>query len=314
MFQKELLSNPDSSFGHCHCATITLTPTGDLLAAWYAYREDESRGAVLVVARKRAGRPRFEKPQRILSDMKSSLGNPVLLNGEAGRIHLLFVALRGHYWDSAIVNQSYSDDLGLTWSTPESLRLDPGMMVRYPPIVRKNTYFLLPAYDEKTNQTLLLTAGPDASGWMPVQHFDDIASIQADIVRQDDKNLTMIIRPTGDDRCCIRRLSVDDGRSWMPAMRTTLPNPLSGVAAFGVDDCLCAVYNHTTEHQRYPLSLAYSQDRGTSWSEPVHIDETKHEVSYPSFLSDDKGVTHGVYTFGRNSIQYVTFDRSWWMR
>ena len=95
-------------------------------------------------------------------------------------------------------------------------------------------------------------------------------------------------------------------------MKTSLPSPLSGSAAFQCDDALCAVYNHTNEHQRYPLSLAYSLDRGVSWSDPVQIDETQLEVSYPSFLIDAWGVAHGVYSFNRSRIQYVRLDRTWW--
>lgn len=100
----------------------------------------------------------------------------------------------------------------------------------------------------------------------------------------------------------------------MRIMPTTLPNPLSGVAAVQVGDTLCAIYNHTTEHQRYPLSLSYSTNRGTSWTGPIHLDETAQEVSYPSFVVDEQDVVHGVYTFGRSRIQYVTLDREFWNR
>lgn len=312
MFTKEILGNPDASVAHCHCPTITRTALGDLLVAWYAYPDIETREGTLVLARKPAGKDRFDRPERILADMNSSLGNPVLFSDDAGRVHLLFVVLRGHYWDSAVACRVYSDDAGHTWSKSETLRLDPGVMVRYPPIVRGNTYLLLPAYDEKTNQTIMLTAAPDGQGWLPVTHFDDVAAIQGCLTRQSAKELTMILRPAGDRRVCLRSISGDDGRTWSRVLPTTLPNPLSGVAAFQVADHLCAVYNHTTEHQRYPLSLSYSTDRGTSWTGPVHIDEAEQEVSYPSFIVDDAGVAHGVYTYGRNRIQYVAFDRDWW--
>ncbi len=283
-----------------------------MLVAWYGYPETETRGGILLLSRKRAGRDRFDRPKRILSEMSNSLGNPLLFCGEGERIHLIFVSLRGHYWDSAALYGCFSDNMGETWSQPEVIRVDQGMMVRYPPIVRSNTYSLLPAYDEKKNQTVMLTAGPDAQGWFPVEHFDDFGAIQGSIVRQDEKRLVMILRPVGDERVCLRSISADDGRSWSKIVRTTLPNPLSGVAAFQVEDTLCAVYNHTTEHQRYPLSLAHSSNSGLSWSDPKHIDETEHELSYPAFVVDTNGIAHGVYTFGRTRIRYVSFDSSWW--
>ena len=314
MFTKQILGNPDLSVPHCHCPTITLAPSGDLLVAWYAYVEDETRDGILIFARKPVGKGGFDPPRRILSEMNSSLGNPVLFCDQSGTVHLLFVALRGHYWDSAVPLTCSSDDLGKSWSVPEVPRQPAGIMVRYPPILRRNDYFLLPAYDEKNNHTVLLTAGSDARGWMTVAHFDGPEAIQGCIVRQGDVELTMILRPCGDNPRCMRSISTDDGRTWSRVMPTSLPNPLSGVAAFGLDDMLCAVYNHTTQHRRYPLSLSYSTDRGTSWKGPIHIDETEHEVSYPSFVVDRTGVAHGVYTFGRRRIQYVSFDRTWWLQ
>lgn len=314
MFQKEILANPDAAFGHCHCATIAIGADGDLVVAWYAYPREETRGAVLFLARRRSGGARFEKPRRILAAMNSSLGNPVLFFDANGRLHLLFVALSGHYWDSAVAQSCHSDDMGVSWSVPESLRLQKGIMVRHPPILRKNGYYLLPAYDEKTNQTVLLTAGPDAEGWMAVETFKESGAIQGCMVRNSDSELFLLLRPAGDRRICLRAISGDDGRSWSRVLPTSLPNPLSGLAGFSMGHNLCAVYNHTTEHRRTPLSLSWSNDRGTSWSAPVHIDESNFEVSYPSFVTDGRGNAHGVYTLGRNLIQYVRFDQAWWRR
>lgn len=313
-FTKEMLSNPDPAWPHCHCASIALSPGGDLYVTWYAYKEKETCDGILIFARKPKGANKFDKPRRILSEMNSTLGNPMLFSNDQGRIYLMFVALRGHYWDSAVLNQTYSDDQGISWQVPETVRLDPGIMVRYPPIVRNNQYLLLPAYDEKTNHTVLLTTDSEVSSWIPVTTFQDTEVIQGCIVRRNEKEMTMLLRPAGDRRVCFRSVSVDDGRTWSNVIPTTLPNPLSGVAGFYVDDKLCAVYNHTREHQRYPLSLAYSRDGGTSWSDPIHIDETPHELSYPAFVVDDAGVAHGVYTFGRERIQYVSLDRDGWMQ
>jgi predicted neuraminidase len=313
MFIQDILANPDSALGHCHCPSLAIAPSGDLLVCWYAYPEEETRGGVLFLARRRVGAQGFDPPRRILAQLSSSLGNPVLFFGQAQRLHLLFVSLRGRYWDSAALHACWSDDLGATWSTPDSLRMPDGLMVRHPPIVRRNGYLLLPAYDEMASRTVFLSAGPDATGWMEVDRLEG-AAIQGSLVRQGPEQLALLLRPVGDHRICLRAISADDGRSWSPVVRTPLPNPLSGVAAFEGGGCLCAVYNHTSAHQRYPLSLSWSADRGTSWSGPIHVDETPREVSYPSFAVDGHGTAHGAYTFGRTRIRYVSFDRSWWMR
>ncbi len=312
MYNSELLRNPSSTYPHSHAASIAIAPTDDIFVTWYAYPEDETRDAVLMLARRRPGARLFDKPIRIMEQLTKSLGNPVIFFDQFGTLHLLFVSLHGHYWDSAKLYATNSENLGQTWSTPHVLQLSDGVMLRYPPIVRTNTYMLLPAYNEKTNQTVMLMGGPDGEGWYEVDHFDGLQAIQGNIVRRDEKNLTMILRPYGQERCCMRCMSSDDGKTWMPVMRTTLPNPLSGAAAFSMDGTLCVVYNHTTEHRRYPISFSSSTNQGTSWSEPIHLDATEHELSYPAFTVDKNGVAHGVYTFGRTAIQYVAFDTSWW--
>lgn len=312
MFTKEILSNPDVSVPHCHCPSIACNPNGDIFVVWYAYPEEETRDGILIFSHKPAGSSKFIRIRRILTEMNSSLGNPLLYFGENGRLHLMFVALRGHYWDSATVYCTHSDNLGESWALPNTARMQPGMMVRYPPIVRRNGYLLLPAYDESTNQTVLFSTSPEEPVWQELTRFNDTEAIQGCIVRRNDDELNMLLRPGNDHRLCMRSISGDDGRTWSRIIPTTLPNPLSGVASIQMGDTLCAIYNHTYEHRRYPLSLSYSKDAGTSWSGPIHIDETEHEVSYPSFVVDHSGVAHGVYTFGRTRIQYVSFDQNWW--
>lgn len=305
---RQKLTNPDASLPHCHCPTVAIGSQGEVFLSWYAYPEKETCGGTLMFVSKPRGQQLFGQARRILPEMTKSLGNPVLFVDAFGTLHLLFVQLRGHYWDSAVLYASKSEDGGCRWSQAELVRAPEGMMVRYAPIVRSNGYLLLPAYDEKENRTVILTADPEGSGWFPVTHFEEKNSIQGSIVRHSENELTMLLRPCGDLRCNLRSLSSDDGRSWSSPIRTTLPNPLSGVSSFGVGDKLCAVYNHTTEHRRYPLSLAWSTNRGTTWSDPVHLDESQHEVSYPYFVVDDKDVVHGTYTDGRIAIQYVFFD------
>ena len=90
-----------------------------------------------------------------------------------------------------------------------------------------------------------------------------------------------------------------------------MPTALSGISAFPNGDRLGVVYNHSRGQERYPLSVSLSADGGVSWSAPKHVDEIPHEVSYPSFLSDDTGGVHGVYTYNRRMIKYVSLDAGW---
>lgn len=96
MFSKEVLANPDAAYPHCHCATIVRLSCGDLLVAWYAYPQEETRGGVLILARKRANGARFDRPRRILAELNSSLGNPwtllrfVMIDGLLQRVMIGF--------------------------------------------------------------------------------------------------------------------------------------------------------------------------------------------------------------------------------
>lgn len=314
MFHHAILGNADAAVAHCHCPSIALAPDGDVVVAWYAYPQEETRDGTMMFARRRAANGSFDPPTRILEHMRSSLGNPLLFFDHAGRLHLLFVVLRGQFWDSAVVNTCHSDDMGKTWSKPQTMRLETGMMLRHPPMSTASGQLVLPAYDEKSGRTVMLTSDPAATSWAPATRLNDMPAIQGSITESANSHWVMMLRPCGDERCCLRSVSSDEGRTWSPIMRTGLPNPCSGLAAFRIGDHLCTVYNHTRQHRRYPLSLAYSTDDGLSWSPPLHIDRAEHEVSYPQFVVDSNEAAHGVYTFGRTRIRYVCFDRSWWER
>ena len=70
------------------------------------------------------------------------------------------------------------------------------------------------------------------------------------------------------------------------------------------------IYNHTHEHQRYPLSVSLSKDGGTTWEENWTLDNVPLEVSYPSFITGKDNTIHGVYTYNRRMIKYVKLDQN----
>ena len=118
----------------------------------------------------------------------------------------------------------------------------------------------------------------------------------------------MFFRPTEEPLHIWRSHSDDEGKSWAAPVRTPLPNPLSGISAFAYGDKIVMAYNHTNEHKRNPLSIAVSPDSGLTWSEPRHIDTVPFELSYPHFICDGAGGVHGVYSYNRRMIKYVSFS------
>jgi hypothetical protein len=101
MIDAEFLHNPLDKGMFCHCPSILETPSGTLLVTWHVYPEDEYSGATLALAKKHQGSNTWSSGNSILDTGKYSAGNPVLFQDPDGRIHLLYVVLKGSYWNDA---------------------------------------------------------------------------------------------------------------------------------------------------------------------------------------------------------------------
>lgn len=307
--EAHFLYNPKNKGAFCHAPTLLETAGGDLLASWYVYEDKEHINACLALARRRKGQTKWDKCQPLMDSRKYSIGNPVLFQEPGGRIWLLFVVLKGSYWLDAVLEGMSSEDGGYSWSTPVQLWKKKGMMIKHPPVLRENGSLLLPAYDETASRSVLLSSRPPCDKWQEVYHFSDIEIIQPVLVREAFDRLGLFFRPCSDPRRIWRSHSQDDGVTWSIPIRTPLPNPLSGVGAFVVDGHIAVVYNHTEKHQRFPLSISLSHNGGTSWGKPWHIDKVHHEISYPSFFLGQNDIIHGVYTYNRRIIKYMSFPK-----
>jgi len=280
------------------------------LAAWYAYPEEEYKDAQLVLARQVQGAtgPRWGPSQTILPPSVYSHGNPVLFLAPKGRIYLFFVGLKGSYWNDADLQAVSSNDDGHTWTDPVSFQLPAGTMVRGTPLVGEQDELLLPMYEERSKESILLVSEPPYHTWRMGYRFGDPPLIQPTLVREAHEGLTMYFRPTQDPKRIWRSVSRNEGKTWSNPIQTPLPNPLSGISAVSGGGVTALIYNHTTEHRRYPLSVSVTQDMGVTWSQPWHFENVEHEVSYPCFIHDGKGRFHGLYSFNRRMIKYVTFS------
>jgi predicted neuraminidase len=307
LIEAEFLHNPLDKGMFCHCPSILETQSGTLMVAWYAYPEDEHCDATLVITKKSPDQSKWGLSQSILDTGKYSAGNPVLFQEPGGRIHLLYVVLKGHYWNDAYLQGVWSDDEGKTWSQPVQLWQKPGMMIRHPPVLLDSGSYLLPAYDERARQSIILSSSPPYTQWQPAYRFVAPEIIQSSIVKEQSGKLTMFFRPATDPRKISLSVSTDQGKSWSNPGLTPLPNPLSGVSAFSVGNNLVVIYNHTEQHQRWPLSASWSSDGGKTWEDVRHLDEVKLEVSYPSFIVGNNKSVHGVYTYNRRKIKYVKY-------
>lgn len=305
--EAQFLYNPPDYGLYCHAPTLTGLVSGDLLAAWYAYPVEEHKNAALVLARKDGRRADWERSRAIFGRSDFSMGNPVLFQTPDEVVWLYFVTLRGNYWNDAELYGCHSKDGGSSWSSPVKLWRERGTMVRHPPIVLGNGALLLPVYDEAARESFLLSSRGPYHEWKETHRFAGLPIIQPALIRLNASTLALFFRPFSEVRRIWRSISNDDGTSWSTPVRTDLPSPLTGLTAFTYRNGIALVYNHTEEQRRYPLSVAISDFTGVSWSQPWHLETIEYEVSYPSFICDSVSRVHGVYSYNRRMIKYVSF-------
>ena len=127
-------------------------------------------------------------------------------------------------------------------------------------------------------------SNPPYSKWEEVYRFETPGIIQSVIVKEGSGRLTLFFRPSTDPRRIRLSHSIDQGKTWSRPQMTPLPNPLSGISAFITNDNLVVIYNHTEEHQRWPLSASWSRNGGKTWEKVKHLDKFQLEISYPNFI------------------------------
>ncbi len=310
IIKTHFLYNPPDAGLHCHAASLAQRENGDLIAAWYAYPEEEHKDAIIVTSTLATSQFSWSNSRRAAGGEGSSAGNPVIYEAPDGSLRLHYVLLKGGYWNTAELMSSVSVNDGRNWTPPARMWPNPGMMVRHRPVVLEDGSLLLPCYEEKYRRSVLLKSRVPYLTWEMAYEFEGLELIQPDLIRRADGTLAMYFRPWTEPRVMWRTHSNDEGMSWGVPVRTPLPNPLSGLAAFPVGSATAVVYNHTEEHQRHPLSISVTHDGGLSWNAPWHIDTAEFEISYPSFLATPEGTIHGVYTYNRRLIKHISFDGS----
>jgi predicted neuraminidase len=140
-----------------------------------------------------------------------SAGNPVLFQEPGGVVWLLFVLLKGNYWNDAELQGSYSPDGGRSWSAPIPLWKEHGMMVRHRPLARSDGSLLLPAYEETSRETVLLESRNSGFAWEEACRFKGHALLQPALVRNGPNRLSLFFRPWTDPRRIWRSHSSNEG-------------------------------------------------------------------------------------------------------
>ena len=320
--------NPASPERKAHSATLAELPDGTLVAAWYAGSGEGARDVAIQMATR--GTDGIWSPPRKIFDRESvadsmrrfvlSVGNPLLLTDEQGRLGLLFVSIAAGKWSGSSMNLSWSNDGGVTWSAPEKLHLNPlanlSALPRNPPVALVGGGWGVPVYEEFFGRfpEMLWIRPRDPAATAAISRMDDGMSVfQPSVVPlSTDEALAFYRDDSGADRVFLSR-SADRGRTWSQRQPSPLPNVDSGVCALRLPDgrLLCAV-NDSTDRSRENLRLALSEDGGATWRYVATlVEEAGQTFAYPYMILSRDGRVRVLYSARDTRIVYAEFNTAW---
>ncbi|MHB1627631.1 MAG: sialidase family protein [Bacilli bacterium] len=304
MFRKQVIAQ-NLHPPMCHAATVEELNRGELLAVWYSGSFEGSKDSVLMSSRRDSDGV-WQTPRVILDLPELPVGNPVLDHGPQG-LTLYFVILYGTWWTEAKLARMHSVDGGRTWTHPELLRNEPGLMLRTKPLRLNTGTCLLPVYSEIDWSPLVLRSIDQGDSWSMCG--DTTArgrAIQPALAELSNGAVLMYTR-TNQGQIFASR-SYNDGQSWTASQPVSLPNPNSGIDMLRVrSGGIVLAYNPTVQG-RNNLSVSLSENEGETWGAPRTVAEGTGEFSYPTVIEDSSGHVHMVYTEHRMQIVHCEFD------
>lgn len=289
----------------CHSATIEELADGALLAVWYTGSYEGAEDTVLMSSR-RVADGTWQSPRVMLDLPGLPVGNPVLDCGSHG-LTLYFVILYGTWWTEAKLASMHSIDNGMTWTSPQLLRDERGLMLRTKPLWLKTGTCLLPIYSEIDWSPLILRSTDQGNSW--TKYGDTTArgkSIQPTLVELPDGVVLMYTRTN--QGWIFESRSYNDGQSWTASQPLSIPNPNSGIDMVRLQSGEMVLAYNSSAEGRNNLSIAMSENLGKDWIAPWTVTEGVGEFSYPTVMEDSTGLLHLVYTEHRTKIMHCEFN------
>jgi alpha-L-rhamnosidase len=206
--------------------------------------------------------------------------------------------------------QLLSYDGGRTWRN--SQRLPEGILgpIKNKPLRLSDGGLLCPSSTEDEGWRVHVERWSGVEGrWRrsgPVADPQGLSAIQPAFLDLGEGQLQMLCRSRSG--MVATSYSFDEGETWTPLERTTLPSPSSGVDALTLKDGRHVIVYNPRESGRSRLQLALSRD-GKRWHESLVLeDEPGEEFSYPAVIQLDDGAVHVSYTWKRQRIAHVRLD------
>ncbi|MEO6520947.1 MAG: sialidase family protein [Mucilaginibacter sp.] len=306
-------------YPECHASTIVQTNKG-LVAAWFGGTKERNPDVCIWVSRNVNGKwlEAVNVANGIQNDtLRYPCWNPVLYQIPKGKLILFYkIGPKPSEWKGFYKT---SKDGGITWSA--QVALPEGILgpIKNKPVLLKNGIIMSPSSTEGNGgwKAHVEISADKGKTWklVSIPKGESKGAIQPSILFHKDGWLQALCR--SQDRAILESWSSDNGLSWSPLAKTTLPNNNSGTDAVTLKDGRqLLVYNHVlppgtlAKGARTPLNVALSKDGKTWFASLILEDSPISQYSYPAVIQTSDGLVHFVYTWRRQRIKHVVVDPS----
>jgi predicted neuraminidase len=137
----------------------------------------------------------------------------------------------------------------------------------------------------------------EGDSWYASAPLIGFGNIQPTVLRRDNGSLLAFMRDNSDqNRICISE-SGDDGLTWGPVSRTSLPNPGSGIDGVRLANGHWILVHNDQADSRATLAVSVSTDEGRTWAHSRRIeDHNAGRFHYPAVIQGRDGTIHVIYS------------------
>jgi len=305
-------------YPECHAATIAETPKG-FVASWFGGTKERNPDVCIWVSRLVKGKwtEAINVANGIQNDtLRYPTWNPVLFQVQHGDLLLFYkIGPSPSTWKGFMKT---SADGGKIWSAQKALPEGFLGPIKNKPVLLSDGTILCPTSTEGKGWQVHFEATKDqGKTWTMIGPINEVTgemkAIQPSILVHKDGKLQILCR--SQNRAILTSWSSDNGKTWSPLEKTSLPNNNSGTDAVTLKDGRqLLVYNHVLppgkeiKGARTPLNVAISKD-GVNWYAAAILEDSPiSQYSYPSVIQAADGKVHIVYTWRRQKIKHVVID------
>jgi len=239
-------------------------------------------------------------------------------------------------WAGSSINLLQSDDKGQNWSKPKRLITSPFLnistLVKERAVIAADGSILLPVYHEFIGKfSEMLRIDPQGEVIDKYRISQGREAIQPMVLLQRKEQAIVFLRnisDTGSHRILTSQTR-NGGKNWQPLSDLQLPNPDAAVSSVSLDrpNELLLVFNND-EKERSDLTLAYAaafqvgqtgqwqiiyefENENSEDAEEAPNEEKLHNpYSYPFLVKTQRGDFHLFYSWKRQYIKHVYFNRA----